>query len=263
MMARSQRTELLERINSFPYWHYSFDLGDGVIINPKDATSSRGTRDFIWPAVLALCGREDFKGLRVLDVACNAGFWSLQAANSGAEYVLGIDARPMHIEQAELVRDALGIDPGRLAYRTMNIYDLSAETVGTFDVCLVFRIIHHLRHPLLALDRLREVCRGFLVVDVRVIRQEGCVLQLHGEDEGDFLHGVDGLAFRPSKAAVERMLVSSGFSDIRFVPPNSDDHGSYAEGWRALFTARIRVWGEEPEKSAAPRGSAVKQGLGE
>jgi hypothetical protein len=46
------------------------------------------------------------------------------------------------------------------------------------------------------------------------------------------------------------MLVSSGFSDIRFVPPNSDDHGSYAEGWRALFTARIRVWGEGPEKSA-------------
>jgi hypothetical protein len=112
-----------------------------------------------------------------------------------------------------------------------------------------------LRHPLLALDRLREVCRGFLVVDVQLIRQEGCVLRLHGEDEGDFLHGVDGLAFTPSKAAVERMLVSSGFSDIRFVPPNSDDHGPYAEGCRALFTARIRVWGEEPEKSAAPRGS--------
>jgi tRNA (mo5U34)-methyltransferase len=112
--------------------------------------------------------------------------------------------------------------------------------VGTFDVCLVFRIIHHLRHPLLALDRLREVCRGFLVVDVRVIPQEqDCVLQLHGEDKADFLQGVDGLAFMPSKAAVERMLVSSGFSEIRFVPPNSDDHGRYAEGRRALFTARI------------------------
>jgi tRNA (mo5U34)-methyltransferase len=251
MMARLQRAELLERINSFPYWHYSFDLGDGVVINPKDATGLRGTRDFIWPAVLELCGREDLKGLRVLDVACNAGFWSLQAANSGAEYVLGVDARPIHIEQAELVRDALGIDPGRLAYRAMNIYDLSPETVGTFDVCLAFRIIHHLRHPLLALDRLREVCRGWLVVDVRVIRQEGCVLRLHGEDVEDFLHGVDGLAFQPSKAAVERMLVSSGFSDVRFVPPNSDDHGSYAEGRRALFTARVHV--RETEHAGALR----------
>ena len=230
-MARSQRTELLERINSFPYWHYSFDLGDGVIINPKDATNSRGTRDFIWPAVLTLCGREDLKGLRVLDVACNAGFWSLQATNSGAEYVLGIDARPMHIEQAELVRDVLGIDPGRLAYRTMNIYDLSAETVGTFDVCLVFRIIHHLRHPLLALDRLREVCRGFLVVDVRVLRQAGCVLQLHGEDEGTSSMASTGWLLNPARRP------SSGC----WCPVASLISGSYHQ--TVMITAHMRKEG--------------------
>src|SRR5262249_41555555 len=239
-MARSQRTELLERINSFPYWHYSFDLGDGVIINPKDATSSRGTRDFIWPAVLALCGREDLKGLRVLDIACNAGHWSLQALNSGAEYVLGIDARPMHIEQAELVRDALGLDPARLQYRLMSIYDLSPDIVGTFDVCLAFRILHHLRHPLLAIERIRDVCRSYVVFDVRLLCAEGKLLKMKAEDWSNSLHGVDGAAFLPTKAAVELMLKSSGFRNVRLIPPSPEDQGSYARGKRALFTARVR-----------------------
>lgn len=239
-MSRLPRAELVERINSFAYWHYSFDLGDGVVINSDDVNDQRGSRDFIWPAVLQSCGGTDLKGLRVLDVACNAGFWSLQAANSGAAYTLGIDARPMHVEQSELVRDSLGIDPGRLEYREMNIYDLSPETVGVFDVCLAFRIVHHLRHPLLALDRLRQVCRAILVVDVRVIRTEGYMLQLHGEDLADSLHGVEGLSFKPSKGAVERMLASSDFTDVRFVPPDPGVRGSYADGKRALFTARVR-----------------------
>src|SRR5436309_8023505 len=134
MMARLQPAELRERIKSFPYWHYSFDLGDGVIINPEDITGARSVRDFIWPAVLELCERKDLKGLRVLDIACNAGYWSLKALNSGAEHVLGIDARPMHIEQSELVRDALGLDPARLHYRLMSIDDLSPDLVGRFDL---------------------------------------------------------------------------------------------------------------------------------
>jgi tRNA (mo5U34)-methyltransferase len=246
MMARLQPAELRERIKSFPYWHYSFDLGDGVIINPEDITHARGVRDFIWPAVLELCGREDLKGLRVLDIACNAGYWSLQAYNSGAEYVLGIDARPMHIEQSQLVRDALGLDPARLQYRLMNIYDLSPDIVGTFDVCLAFRILHHLRHPLLAIERIRDVCRSYTVFDVRLLRAEGNLLQMKTEDWSDSLHGIDGVAFSPTKAAVELMLESSGFRDVRLIPPSPGDQGNYAKGKRALFTARVREREDDP-----------------
>src|SRR5262249_32479028 len=240
MMARLPPAELRERIKSFPYWHYSFDLGDDVIINPEDITGNRRVRDFIWPAVLELCGRNDLKGLRVLDIACNAGHWSLQALNSGAEYVLGIDARPIHIEQSELVRDALDVDSARLQYRLMNIYDLSPDIVGTFDLCLAFRILHHLRHPLLAIERIRDVCRSYVVFDVRLLCAEGKLLKMKAEDWSNSLHGVDGAAFLPTKAAVELMLKSSGFRNVRLIPPLLEDQGSYAMGKRALFTARVR-----------------------
>src|SRR5207253_10803926 len=108
----------------------------------------------------------------------------------------------------------------------------------------------------------RDVCRAHVVVDVRVLRGEGRLVQLKGENWSDSLHGVDGVSFKPTTAAVELMLKSSGFRDVRLIPPQPDDQGAYAEGRRALFTARIRVREEDPEKSAAPRGSAVKPGLG-
>jgi len=43
------------------------------------------------------------KGKRVLDLGCNAGFWSLDALERGADFVLGLDGRRMHIDQANFV----------------------------------------------------------------------------------------------------------------------------------------------------------------
>src|SRR5216117_3658204 len=93
-----------------------FFFKERVVIHPTNKENAREKielRDFIWPVVMAVNGGS-LKGLRVLDVGCNEGFWSLEAHKSGAAYVLGVDARAQHVEQAQLVRDALGIDPSHL-----------------------------------------------------------------------------------------------------------------------------------------------------
>ncbi len=41
----------------------------------------------------------------------------------------------------------------------MSVYDVSPETVGMFDVVFFFGTLYHLRHPLLALDKLPSVCK--------------------------------------------------------------------------------------------------------
>jgi tRNA (mo5U34)-methyltransferase len=244
-MGISARADLLERIDSFDYWHYPFELGGGVAIRPEHAAEKLRLRDFIWPAVLGLCGGS-LDGMRVLDVGCNAGFWSLEAHRSGATYVLGVDPRPVHLQQAELVRDALDIDPGQLEYRPLSVYELSREEVGEYDLCLLLRVLQHVRHPLLALDKLRGVCGAYLVVDVKVVDLEWPVLYLHAEDPGGALEGIDSIAAKPSQAAVELMLTAAGFSDVKVVPakPPPDD---YSWGKRAVFTARV------VDDSVAPR----------
>lgn len=237
-MATGSRDHLLERINSFEYWHYPFDLGDGVVIRPSYAEKKLQLRDFIWPVVLDLCGGT-LGGQRVIDVGCNSGFWSLEAHKSGAAYVLGIDARPMHIQQAELVRDALGINPEQLEYRQMSIYDLSRELVGEYDLCLLLRILQHLPHPLLALEKVREICCAHLAVDTHVVRMDQPVFYLHGEKPSNPLYGVEGMALEPSRRAVEKMLAWSGFTEIRAVPPKQPLGRSYFSGKRVLFTACV------------------------
>jgi tRNA (mo5U34)-methyltransferase len=245
-MTAGSREQLLERIKSFDYWHYPFDLGDGVVIESKHAKSALELRDFLCPAVLELCGGS-LEGMQVLDIGCNAGFWSLEAHRLGAARVLGIDPRPAHIAQAELVRDQLQISPGQVEYQQMSVYDLAADRIGQFDLCLLLRVLHHLSHPLLAVPRVRAVCRAHLVVDVRLERNEDRpVFLLHGEDLDAPLHGVDGLALKPSRAAVETLLAAAHFDAMTWVAPKPPLPGDYFSGKRALLTARVATKPERP-----------------
>jgi len=230
--------DLIEKVKSFEYWHYPFDLGNGVIISTDYSKEKLDLRNFIWPAVLDLCGG-CLKRLRVLDVGCNAGFWSLEAHRSGAQYVLGIDARPVHIQQAQLVRDALGISPEQLAFREMSVYDLSPKSVGKYDLCLLLRVLQHLRSPLLALEKLREVCKAYLVIDVKMVRIDWPVLYLKGEDPDGLLEGIDGLAAKPSRSAVKLMLNRSGFADVKMIRARRPLESAYFYGKRAVFTSRV------------------------
>lgn len=44
----------------------------------------------------------DMTGMTVLDIGCNAGFYSLEAARRGAGRVVAIDSDPRHLAQARL-----------------------------------------------------------------------------------------------------------------------------------------------------------------
>jgi SAM-dependent methyltransferase len=242
-MSTLSNRQLQEKIDSFGYWHYGFDLGNNVVIKPThegDNEKRSNLRDFVWPMVLQLFGGS-LKGLRVLDIACNAGFWSLEAHKSGADYVLGLDARPTHVEQAELVRDALRIDPRQLEYKHMDIYDISPETVGgQYDLVLLLRVLNHLSNPLLALQKIRKVSRAYLVADIKLVDYHQPVLELRRENQADPRTGVDlGVALRPSRPAVEMMLNCSGFTGLKEIPPRPPLPKSHFDGLRMILSARV------------------------
>jgi tRNA (mo5U34)-methyltransferase len=94
----------------------------------------------------------DLTGKSVLDIGCNAGFYSLEMKRRGAAYVLGIDSDPVYLEQARFAAEVRGVD---IEYREMDVYAI--ENLGRrFDIVLFMGVLYHLRHPLLALDLLRE-----------------------------------------------------------------------------------------------------------
>jgi tRNA (mo5U34)-methyltransferase len=96
--------------------------------------------------------------------------------------------------------------------------DLSPERTGTFDVVLFLGVLYHLRHPLLALERVASVTRGLLlvetVVDMVGVRHPAAAFYPDRELNDDPTNW-----WGPNVPAVEGMLRSVGFSSVECVTP--------------------------------------------
>jgi tRNA (mo5U34)-methyltransferase len=104
---------------------------------------------------------QDLSGKSVLEIGCNAGFYSFEMKRRGAGRVLGIDFDDYYLNQARFAAEVLGFD--EVEFRRMSVYDVGALQ-ERFDVVMFMGLAYHLRHPLLALDLVHEhVAKDLLV----------------------------------------------------------------------------------------------------
>jgi tRNA (mo5U34)-methyltransferase len=156
-MSREQHLETLRAAAAaLGPWFHNIDLG-GIMTAPDHFLGD-------YPAVkwrrFAHTLPADLSGRTVLDIGCNGGFYSLQMKARGASRVLGIDVDPDYLRQARFAADTIGVD---IEFAEMSVYDVAALH-EQFDVVLFLGVLYHLRHPLLALDLIREhvVCDLFI-----------------------------------------------------------------------------------------------------
>ena len=90
--------------------------------------------------------------MTVLDIGCNAGFYSIEMKLRGASRVLGIDHDNDYLQQARFAAEVLGLD---ISFDLMSVYEVG-QLRECFDVVLFLGVFYHLRHPLLALDLIRR-----------------------------------------------------------------------------------------------------------
>lgn len=232
------QAEIKEKIASY-FWHFPFEF-DGVLVD-ADIDKGVGLRGrhygrhgHIFPALLSMTDGS-LAGYTVLDIACNAGFWSIQAQLAGADSVLGVEASAKNIEQANFILQLTGLD--KIEYRVMNVYDLSKAVVGEFDITFCFGLMYHLDKPILALERLYDVTRKFAVVDTRLATWAGPMLDLTPDQPHDQNFG-NGLGFYASKSAMYLMLQHVGFREVHWVQNSSTDpHQDYGTGNLGTFIA--------------------------
>ncbi len=91
----------------------------------------------------------DLNGATVLDIGCNAGFYSLQMKMRGAGRVLGIDICDRYLDQARLASRTLGLE---IELEKRSVYEVE-EIAGQFDFVIFMGVLYHLRYPLYALDK--------------------------------------------------------------------------------------------------------------
>src|SRR3954470_2544132 len=63
----------------------------------------------------------DLTGMTVLDIGCNAGFYSIEMKRRGAARVLGIDYDPAYLAQA---RFAAEVEETDIEFRQLSVYDV-------------------------------------------------------------------------------------------------------------------------------------------
>ncbi len=147
--------EIRRRVADLGEWFQNMDLA-GVRTAPGHFLGD-------YPAVkwsrFADAVPRDLRGKTVLDIGCNAGFYSIEMKRRGAARVLGIDSDEGYLAQARFASDVLGAD---IELRCMSVYDVG-RLRERFDVVLFLGVLYHLRHPLLALDLLSEVTGELLV----------------------------------------------------------------------------------------------------
>jgi tRNA (mo5U34)-methyltransferase len=151
-MARALRQKplpsLAERVEALGPWFHNMTL-DGIETAPDHPLGDYPR--YKWER-FADALPADLSGRTVLDVGCNAGFYALEMKRRGAERVVGIDPDPRYLDQAALAAEVAGLP---IELHALSVYDVAA--LGErFDVVLFMGVLYHLRHPLLALDLLRE-----------------------------------------------------------------------------------------------------------
>jgi hypothetical protein len=195
----------------------------------------------------------------------------VEAKRRGAARVVGVDGQRHHVRQALFVRKVLGLD---LEFRRFNVYDLTPETVGQFHITLALGLVYHLKHLVLALERLFEITRELLVVESAIVpagktpesfvQQLGTVQQtLHPLFYADNPPGAKEQVFNwflPSASALEALLRNIGFVEVSIFSTLADravlvcrKHTASADAAASGYAALIEFAAPPPAGPCAPR----------
>lgn len=145
---------------------------------------------------------EDLSNYKVLDIGCNAGFYSLKCALRGAQ-VTAIDIDPHYLYQAEWITGLFNLND-RIEFHEMQVYDLM-KTNWEFDVVLFLGVFYHLRYPLLAIDIISEKVKNMVIFQS---------LSLNNEQEPDH---VDDITLKNKDILLGNNWPSMAFIENKFM----------------------------------------------
>ncbi len=225
MTAKLSPDEIRRRVEQLGPWFHNMDVG-GVRTAPDhflyDYPNEKFQR-FAHALPASLAGRS------VLDIGCNGGFYCLEMKRRGAARVLGIDADEGYLAQARFAAEVAGLD---IEFAELSVYDVGMLR-ERFDLVIFMGVLYHLRHPLLALDLIREHVAGDLLLFQSMQRGHPGVSELAMDypfaetavfERPDYprLHFVeehycsdDTNWWIPNRACTEAMLRSAGFTELQ------------------------------------------------
>ncbi|HEX2120367.1 MAG TPA: TIGR04290 family methyltransferase [Thermoanaerobaculia bacterium] len=215
-------SEIEQRVRSLGRWFHNIDL-HGVKTAPDHFLGDYP--NIKWQR-FAHAVPEDLSGKTVLDIGCNAGFYSIEMKKRGAARVVAVDSDEMYLNQGRFAAEVSGFPD--IEFRNLSVYDVG-KLGEKFDLVIFMGVLYHLRHPLLALDMLYGVVDELMIfqsmqrgstaippletdypfTETSVFARDGYPLMYFVENRyaGDPTNW-----WIPNRACVEAMLRSAGFA---------------------------------------------------
>ena len=205
------REEVLAAVNTVPNWWHCIELHFGVT-TPGQVDHRDRVEAFRLPS--------DLTGKTVLDVGCLNGFWSFEAEKRKAQHVLAIDNWGGELYREKGFRTAHALLGSRVEFQWVDLFDLTPEKHGRFDLVMCFGVLYHLRQPLRGLERLAKVCKEHLILETAYDpAAQGRTMEFFEHKE----YNSDPTTFWvPSLDCVMAMLRSCGFSGVKPVHTYGD-----------------------------------------
>ncbi len=203
--------ELKEQVSRIQ-WFHTIDLGQGVV-TPGVERTPRKLRRIGLP--------KDLTGLSVLDIGAWDGFFSFEAERRGARRILAIDRWPEsgwgNPAGFFLARQVLG---SKVEYARMDLFEITPERLGRFDLVLFMGVLYHLRDPLGGLEHVFGVTGRQVILETH-LDMLGCRRPAAAFYPGKELNNDPTNWWGPNAAAVKAMLEAVGFSRVQQVAKDS------------------------------------------
>lgn len=244
------RRAVLEQVARLSPWFHNLHLPDGTQTAPGHLLG-----DF--PAVkwrqIAPHVPADLRGWEVLDIGCNAGFYSFELARRGAR-VTGLDIDARYLQQARWAAEQFGLGE-RIELRQGSVYEL-AGTGQRFDLVCFLGVLYHLRHPLLALDALRGLTRRLLIL--QTLTMPGTAVLETPESITLEERGLMRRAGWPCMAFIEKSLEED---PTNWWAPNHACVGALlrSAGFRVLRQPGHEIYLCEPDPQESPLAARLRE----
>jgi tRNA (mo5U34)-methyltransferase len=242
-------------IASVKFWYHQIELAPGI------TTPGANFSLKVLENLDALGLPKNAQSLRVLDIGCRDGYFAFEMERRGAE-VIAIDYAPAETTGFPIAASVL---QSKVPYIVDNVYDLTPETYGLFDIVFFLGVIYHLRNPLLALDRIRKLMKpgGLLFVESALSTDEAIknldipVWRFYPRNT---LNNDDTNKWAPNLLGLSMVVEEAGFSILHNL--QLGQHG-YARGY-AMAQAVSDIRQEHFQKLDSSKGLfGVKKTLGQ
>ena len=223
------KDEIVEKVKSVPFWGHSIDLGQGITTPGRVMNNLSTVKKLQLP--------DDLSGKRVLDIGAWDGFYSFECEKKGAEVVAIDNLCRMQKEDEKEYSDlgnkgflvAKEILNSNVEYRDMDVYDISREELGVFDIVLFLGVLYHLKYPLLALEKISTICKDTLILESaywKSVSQKPLIRYA----EGDSFNQDPTNWHIPNIPALESMLRDVGFKKVDVLYTTSMTLKSFVRG---------------------------------